>query len=63
MSVKIRTPDLPACSAVPQPTASPRAPVCEWKPSDNQEHFYKENIGLWHKIELKYAISCGFQYF
>ena len=23
-----RTPDLPACSAVPQPTAPPRAPRC-----------------------------------
>jgi len=26
----IRTRDLLACSAVPQPTAPPRAPTCSW---------------------------------
>jgi hypothetical protein len=38
-TIRNRTRDLPACSAVPQPTAPPRAPLTKrLQPNDNMEH-------------------------
>ena len=40
-SVENRTRDFPACSAVPQPTAPPRAPLLEIN-TVNTKHYEKE---------------------
>ena len=53
-----RTRDLPTCSAVPQPTALPRAPHLDiikvLLPTDAQENCFKRSI----KIYIKTAPTC-----
>jgi len=41
-----RTRDLPACSAVPQPTALQRAPVCV-------------ALGIQHAMHMRHFVICG----
>ena len=48
-----RTRDLPACSAVPQPTAPPRAPVCNKYLDKNKEETIDEDSRRGESDELE----------
>jgi hypothetical protein len=53
-----RTRDLPACSAVPQPTAPPRTPIPIYTDINNLSCNWRSILHHWSLYWLSYTLSC-----